>query len=202
MMNNVLRLILSLSLSGSILALILFAIKPFIKNRLSKSIQYYVWIVVVFRLILPFSLEESIMNRVFYNKSIQTQLPSKKEIQSISNESFKQNNFFETPNVKENVKSGVYNFDADHNRYFKDIFQGLSSHMFYIYLLGAIITLTINTISYLKFLNHLKPKNKDATDEENLLLNSLINGKNKIHLLRNPLVSTLQCLWEYSNQGL
>ncbi len=190
MMNDALKLILSLSLSGSILALILFAIKPFIKNRLSKSIQYCVWIVVVFRLILPFSLEESIMNRVFYNKNIQIQSPSKEELQSISNESFKQNNFFEAPNVKENVKSGVYNFDADHNRDFKDMFQRLSYHIFYIYLLGAIITLTINTIGYLRFLNHLKPKNKDATDEENLLLNSLINGKNKIRLLRNPLVST------------
>ncbi|MCQ4925379.1 M56 family metallopeptidase [Tissierella carlieri] len=189
-MNDALKLILSLSLSGSILALILFAIKPFIKHRLSKTIQYYIWIVVLLRLISPFSFQESIMNKVFYDNSIHSQTFSKKEIQSIDSESFQQNTFYDISNAEEHIKNEAYNFDADHNRYFKDIFQRLNHHIFYIYLLGAIATLTINTTGYLRFLNHLKPKNKNATDKENLLLNSLANGKNKIRLLRNPLVNT------------
>ncbi|WP_461207448.1 M56 family metallopeptidase [Clostridium sp. DL1XJH146] len=67
-MNEGVNLILSLSFSGSILAIILFVIKSLIKNKLSKSIQYYIWIVVLLRLVIPFSLENSLMNNVFYGE--------------------------------------------------------------------------------------------------------------------------------------
>jgi len=65
-MNEQIKLILSLSLSGSILAGIVIVMKPFIKHKLSRSIQYYIWIVVLLRLLIPFSIEDSIMNKVFY----------------------------------------------------------------------------------------------------------------------------------------
>ena len=68
-MNEIIKLILSLSLSGSILAVIIFLLKPFIKYKLSKSIQYYIWMVVLLRLVLPFSFEVSIMNDVFYGNN-------------------------------------------------------------------------------------------------------------------------------------
>lgn len=65
-MNEIVKLLLSLSISGSILAILIFVMKPFIKNKLSKSFQYYIWIVVLLRLTLPFSFEASIMNELFY----------------------------------------------------------------------------------------------------------------------------------------
>lgn len=60
-MNSVLFVFLSLSLSGSILALILLALKPFIKNRLSQTWQYYIWLVVILRFLLPLTPEVSIV---------------------------------------------------------------------------------------------------------------------------------------------
>ena len=65
-MNETVKLILSLSLSGSILAGLLFAVKPLINNRVSQAFQYYIWLLVLLRLALPFSFEESLMNRAFY----------------------------------------------------------------------------------------------------------------------------------------
>ena len=55
MMSESIRLLLALSLSGSILAVFIFAIKPFIRHKFSKSLQYYIWIIVLLRFILPFS---------------------------------------------------------------------------------------------------------------------------------------------------
>lgn len=60
-MTELLLLIISLSLSGSILILLLFLAKPLYRNRLSRKWQYYIWIVVIARLLLPFSPEDSIM---------------------------------------------------------------------------------------------------------------------------------------------
>jgi beta-lactamase regulating signal transducer with metallopeptidase domain len=68
-MSNVLTLVISLSLSGTILAALTLAIKPFIMHRFSKSTQYAVWIVIFLRLLLPFSFESSVMNHLFYGDS-------------------------------------------------------------------------------------------------------------------------------------
>jgi len=56
-MNFLITIVLSLSLSGSILIAIIYLCKPLYKERLSKRWQYYVWLIVIARLLLPFSLE-------------------------------------------------------------------------------------------------------------------------------------------------
>lgn len=64
-MNELLKIVLSLSLSGSLLSLVLFLCKPLFKNRISKRWQYYIWLVVVARLLLPFAPETSIVGALF-----------------------------------------------------------------------------------------------------------------------------------------
>ena len=49
------RAILVMSVTGSILALLLFAVKPLIKNRIPKSTQYCLWLVVIVTLLIPVS---------------------------------------------------------------------------------------------------------------------------------------------------
>jgi beta-lactamase regulating signal transducer with metallopeptidase domain len=63
-MNNTILTVLSLSASGSILALILLALRPVLKNKVSKAFQYYIWLLVLLRLALPLSFDNSIMNQV------------------------------------------------------------------------------------------------------------------------------------------
>lgn len=64
-MNDLLKIVLSLSLSGSLLILVLFFCKPFIKSKLSRQWQYYVWIIVVARLLLPFAPAGNLMDKTF-----------------------------------------------------------------------------------------------------------------------------------------
>ncbi len=53
-MSNMLLTVLMLSLSGSLLTLVLFVLKPLLKNRVSKAFSYYIWLLVLLRLVLPF----------------------------------------------------------------------------------------------------------------------------------------------------
>lgn len=64
-MSDLLKLILSLSLSGTLLILILLLLRPLYQSRLSKRWQYYIWLVVVARLLLPITPESSLIGGFF-----------------------------------------------------------------------------------------------------------------------------------------
>ena len=64
-MNAVLKIFLSMSFSGSLLILALLLGKQFLKNKISRQWQYYIWLVVVLRLLLPFGTEVSLMGKAY-----------------------------------------------------------------------------------------------------------------------------------------
>ena len=64
-MIELLKIILSLSLSGTILILLLFVCRPAYRNRLSKRWQYYIWLLVIARLLLPITPETSLIGNLF-----------------------------------------------------------------------------------------------------------------------------------------
>ena len=64
-MSSFFKIVLSMSVSGSIVSLILFTVRPLIKRRFSKAWQYYVWLVVIFRLLIPYSPEASLVGNLF-----------------------------------------------------------------------------------------------------------------------------------------
>jgi beta-lactamase regulating signal transducer with metallopeptidase domain len=190
-MNETVKLLLSLSLSGSILAVLIFAVKPFIKNKLSKSIQYYIWIVVLLRLTLPFSFETSIMNDLFYASQTPVVETSQGKVQPAVQPMVgtAQNipNSNSLLSVEENVANGVYNGDADHGRYFQDLFN---QYTIYIWLLGVIIALTVNLTGYVKFLKHIRQSNISATNKDREILVILLKGRNNVRLVRNRFLNT------------
>ncbi|MCR8657482.1 M56 family metallopeptidase [Paenibacillus endoradicis] len=186
-MNEIAKLILSLSLSGSILALLLFAIKPIIKHRLSKSIQYYIWIVVLLRLIIPFSFEGSIIDQLMYSYQTTEVNNSQGNVQQDDSSSGNILGSLTLPNVQGNVANGVYNNDIDHNRYFTDL---VIESIFYIWLFGVIFALTVNLIGYARFSKQLKQRNITTSDDDNKLLATLTKGRTKVTLVRNRFITT------------
>lgn len=64
-MNGLLKLILSLSLSGSLLILVLFLCGPLFRDRISRRWQYYIWLVAIARLLLPFTPAVSPVGSLF-----------------------------------------------------------------------------------------------------------------------------------------
>ena len=64
-MTALLRTLLSLALSGSVLILLLLLLLPRLRGRTSRRWQYYIWLAAVLRLLVPFAPEASLMNQLF-----------------------------------------------------------------------------------------------------------------------------------------
>ncbi len=64
-MNEFMKILLSLSVSGTLLLLLILGLKPLYKNRFSKRWQYYIWIVVALRFLLPFTPNTTIVGSLF-----------------------------------------------------------------------------------------------------------------------------------------
>ena len=54
-MDEFMKIVLSLSISGTLLLLFILGFKPLYKNKFSRRWQYYIWIIVVLRFLLPFT---------------------------------------------------------------------------------------------------------------------------------------------------
>lgn len=65
-MRELLLTVLSLGVSGSLLMLVLMLLKP-VWRRFSKGWQYYIWLVVLLRLLLPVAPEGNLVGRLFQN---------------------------------------------------------------------------------------------------------------------------------------
>lgn len=64
-MNDIFKVFLSLSLSGSLIMLILFLCKYLWKDKISRQWQYYIWLIVIGRLLLPFAPETNLIGNVY-----------------------------------------------------------------------------------------------------------------------------------------
>lgn len=185
-MSEIIKLILSLSLSGSILAGLIFAIKPLIKHRLSKSIQYYIWIVVLIRLVLPFSFETSIMNKMFYRDNTPETVTAQNEIKSPAETAHN----FDIPTTGGSISEGERAAVTAASPQGTDILALLKSNLLAIWLLGAIIVFSANILGYGRFIKYLKKVNRPAEDEEIALLSELLWRRKKVTLVRNKYAAT------------
>lgn len=64
-MRVFLQTLASLSLSGSLLILLLWALRPWLRGKISRRCQYLLWLAAALRLLLPFSPETNLMNWLF-----------------------------------------------------------------------------------------------------------------------------------------
>lgn len=186
-MSDTLKLILSLSLSGSILAVLMFVLKPLIRHRLSKSVQYFIWIIVLFRFIIPFSFEGSVMNELFYNDKLHPVTGS----QTILKPDTGDNGLITYPSghteFRDNITDDVYNVKVESGVKLKELFD---RYALFIWLLGISVVLIVNLTGYTRFLKHVKSANKPVSDEQNAVLAHILNGRYNLKLYCNSFVTT------------
>lgn len=72
-MNDILKVVLSLSFSGSLLITAIFFCRFLWKNVMSRQWQYYLWLIVIARLLLPFAPSKSLMGMIFGQMEQQAQ---------------------------------------------------------------------------------------------------------------------------------
>ena len=54
-----------MSFSGTLLILMLFLEKRFLKDKISRQWQYYIWLIIIMRLLLPFGAEVNLMGKIY-----------------------------------------------------------------------------------------------------------------------------------------
>lgn len=64
-MNTVFKIFLSMSFSGGLLILVLLLGKRLLRDKISRQWQYYIWLVVILRLLLPFGAKVSLLGKTY-----------------------------------------------------------------------------------------------------------------------------------------
>ena len=86
-MTECLKVLASLSLSGALAILALLILGPLLRGRVSRRWQYYVWLIAVFRLLLPLSPEISPVGALFRAAeapaAVRTAAPAAPEINAL-----------------------------------------------------------------------------------------------------------------------
>ena len=182
-MNEFIKILLSLSVSGALLLLLILGLKPLYKNRFSKRWQYYVWIIVALRFLLPFTPDTTIVGSLF----------EKFDTAAITNE------IPTSPNVP--VPVGTGNSKAEPiqtNREINDTAMrepfNIYVCLFFIWSALALVLFVRKITVYQGFIQYIKAGNKEVSDIKILNLLSdceeKLNINTRVELSCNPLIAS------------
>ena len=182
-MNEFIKILLSLSVSGALLLLLILGLKPLYKNKFSKRWQYYIWIVVVLRFLLPFTPDTTIIGSLF----------EKFDTAAITNE------MPATPNVP--VPADTGNSKAEPIQTNREtttaaIREPVDKYvcLFFIWSALALVLFVRKVTVYQGFIQYIKAGNKEVSDIKILNLLSdceeKLNIKTRVEISCNPLIAS------------
>ena len=182
-MNEFIKILLSLSVSGALLLLLILGLKPLYKNKFSKRWQYYIWIVVALRLLLPFTPDTTIIGSLF----------EKFDTTAITNE------IPTNPNVP--VPADTGNSKAEPIQTNREITTAAMREpfnkyvcLFFIWSALALVLFVRKVTVYQGFIQYIKAGNKEVSDIKILNLLSdceeKLNIKTRVELSCNPLIAS------------
>ena len=182
-MNEFIKILLSLSVSGALLLLLILGLKPLYKNKFSKRWQYYIWIVVALRFLLPFTPDTTIIGSLF----------EKFDTTAITNE------IPTNPNVP--VPADTGNSKAEPIQTNREITTAAMREpfnkyvcLFFIWSALALVLFVRKITVYQGFIQYIKAGNKEVSDIKILNLLSdceeKLNIKTRVELSCNPLIAS------------
>ena len=147
-----------MSLSGATLILLLFLLKPVLKERFSKAWQYYIWIIVLIRLLLPFSPEYGIVDNLFQKISLQESAAAQPEAVKIMTPVKGNSDITDTEGTKGNPPISIV---TSRDKKLPDIWQIAGS----IWLCGILLLLSCKSIKYIRFIRLLRSSSEPVADK-------------------------------------
>ena len=182
-MNEFIKILLSLSVSGALLLLLILGLKPLYKNKFSKRWQYYIWIVVALRFLLPFTPDTTIIGSLF----------EKFDTTAITNE------IPANPNVP--VPADTGNSKAEPIQPNREITTAAMREpvdkyvcLFFIWSALALVLFVRKVTVYQGFIQYIKAGNKEVSDIKILNLLSdceeKLKIKTRVELSCNPLIAS------------
>ncbi len=194
-MSAALKTFLSMSVSGSLLILTLLWGKRFLKDKFSRQWQYYIWLVVVLRLLVPFGPEVSLMGRSYQaaDQAISQSAPLPPQQQPSQNAPG--GNFI--PAVGAEEHNEPVNSPADDlttAQPLQDIGALLINHIWLVWLVAALGLLIRKITIYQGFVQYIKAGLTPVSDMERLdelsIAAERAGIKKPVELCVNPLVSS------------
>lgn len=148
-MNEILKIFVSLSVSGTILILILFFCKPLYKYKLNKQWQYYIWLIVIARLLIPLAPQTNIVKTIFNKLDNSNKLDYSVLIQTE----------FEADIINSNIKN------SEQSKFeLKNIFDIILHNIWAIWLVIAAILLIRKITIYQSFVKYIKAGRIEVSD--------------------------------------
>lgn len=191
-MNDIFRILLTMSASGSLLILVLLLGKPFWKNKISRQWQYYIWLPVLLRLLLPFGPEVHLPENLW-------QAAEQAMAKTVSLPRFSESSPQGAP--ESNPASSVSQKDAAFpdealtlTRPLREAGTLLIRHLPLVWLAAALGLLIRRITAYQDFIRYVHAGSSPVTDVEMLdRLSAIAEGigvKKPVELCVNPLVSS------------
>lgn len=173
---EIIKIILSMTFTGSIISLLLFILKPIIKDKLPKAFQYYMWFSVVAALMLPVSKIIVIPISDYSMKPIKSVYDIAQGISdTVSEKSLNYVSASQYGDVQ-NISQTTY-------------FPSAAVFLYVLWQSGMLLVLGFHVICYVSYIRRINKHNISADQQETALLNSL-SGKNSLRIYKNTLVNT------------
>lgn len=181
MMSEFMKTLLSLSLSGTLLLLLIGGLKLLYKNKFSKHWQYYIWLIVVLRLLLPFTPNTTIVGSLFekaYETNIINIIPTSPEIPVNTN----------MDNIEKETDKEIITAPI--------VYHSLSIYvcLFFVWLIMALILFVRKITVYQSFIQYVKASNTEVSELKILNLLSdceeKLNIKTTVELYQNALIAS------------
>ena len=187
-MNEFVKILLSLSVSGTLLLLLILGLKPLYKNRFSRRWQYYIWLIVALRFLLPwnalfpFTPDTTIVGSLFEKfdtAAITNQIPTSTNVPVSVNPG--DNNTAPIQTNRELTDTAMRDFFPIYLPVF--IWSAL-----------ALVLFVRKVTVYQGFIQYIKAGNKEVSDIKILNLLSdceeKLNIKTRVELSCNPLIAS------------
>lgn len=193
-MNDVFKVFLSLSLSGSLIILLMFFCGRFWKDRISRQWQYYIWLIVLARLLLPFTPEQNLMGYMFQN--IDRMMIQAYTVSPPPTESSLQDMDYESSTYRKSDRSRENQpfLQAADEQPVQDISALLAGKLWLVWLVTAFVLLMRKITIYQSFVRYVKAGQTLVSDIALLDRLSVLAGqtgiKKPVELCVNPLISS------------
>ncbi len=182
-MNEFMKILLSLSVSGALLLLLILGLKPLYKNSFSRCWQYYIWIIAALRFLLPFTPDTTIVGSLFEKFDTAT---ITNEIPTIPNAPvFVNEDNSETESMQPNRDIAPAAMGEPFN---------IHVCLFFIWSALALVLFVRKITVYQGFIQYIKAGNAEVSDIK--LLNLLsdcaekLNIKTRVELSHNSLITS------------
>lgn len=180
-MNEFIKTLLSLSVSGTLLLLLILGLKQLYKNKFSRRWQYYIWSIAALRFLLPFTPDTTVVGSLFEKfdtAAITVEIPA--------------NSNMSVPEHPDNDKAEPVQTNQDSVAAAARKPLNLYVCLFFIWAATALVLFVRRITIYQGFIQYIKAGNTAVSDIKILNLLSdcqeKLNIKTRVELSHNPLI--------------